>query len=441
MGTCGWSDPSLLRCGRFYPSSVKTSCDRLRTYSRFFSCVEVDSSCYALLSPATVAEWVASTPRNSENPSCSFIFHFKLFGFLAARGGQISTLPRSIRETTLRSYAGDRYVDINALSESDIDTLWTRFHDSLRPAQARGQLGSIVAQLHLSFCPSDTNWAHVLWLRARLDSAFDLVVEFRNRAWFEGVWGATLPSRLRKAGIGLVVADELAHETRQRDAHQTGLLPGETREVLLMAPLCVETTYVRVHRRHGKERLLPEEEIASWASRLSQLCDIQRHEISLAPTANLIDVTQGGLVTHQSQAQPSELNAVTKSPDHVDDDTGSTANANFSLINSANVSSRAKMKAVETSSPSTIANLNGEARLSRNISSTEGRPERTVRRPRVCGVVGVAIYLFLCAVRDGLIVCFWHCVCSSRIYSCSVDCVLGYSYWYIDVSHNTNFHR
>ena len=40
-GTCGWSDPSLVSCGRFYPKSVKTSEEKLRIFSRTFGCVEV----------------------------------------------------------------------------------------------------------------------------------------------------------------------------------------------------------------------------------------------------------------------------------------------------------------------------------------------------------------------------------------------------------------
>lgn len=41
MGTCGWSDESILRCGRFYPSGIKTAEERLAVYSKHFPCVEV----------------------------------------------------------------------------------------------------------------------------------------------------------------------------------------------------------------------------------------------------------------------------------------------------------------------------------------------------------------------------------------------------------------
>ena len=40
-GTCGWSDPSIVACGRFYPKNVKTSTDKLEVFSKTFACVEV----------------------------------------------------------------------------------------------------------------------------------------------------------------------------------------------------------------------------------------------------------------------------------------------------------------------------------------------------------------------------------------------------------------
>lgn len=78
QGTCGWSDSSIVKCGRFYPASVKTSEDRLLHYSRFFPCVECDSSNYAIPSPAAVEKWVKCVPAG-------FKFHFKAFGFFTRK--------------------------------------------------------------------------------------------------------------------------------------------------------------------------------------------------------------------------------------------------------------------------------------------------------------------------------------------------------------------
>jgi hypothetical protein len=59
-GTCGWSDQSLVDCGRFYPKSVKTAADKLATYSQTFGCVEVRAR-----APAAAPRMHARSRRNS----------------------------------------------------------------------------------------------------------------------------------------------------------------------------------------------------------------------------------------------------------------------------------------------------------------------------------------------------------------------------------------
>lgn len=81
----------LCRCGRFYPSNVKTAEDRLATYSRHFPCVEVDSSCYAIPKPSTTAKWTQHTPPG-------FKFHFKAFGFFCSRSAPANALPWQVRQ-------------------------------------------------------------------------------------------------------------------------------------------------------------------------------------------------------------------------------------------------------------------------------------------------------------------------------------------------------
>lgn len=78
QGTCGWSDSSIVKCGRFYPASVKTTEDRLLHYSRFFPCVECDTSNYAIPSPVVVEKWLKCVP-------VGFKFHFKAFGFFTRK--------------------------------------------------------------------------------------------------------------------------------------------------------------------------------------------------------------------------------------------------------------------------------------------------------------------------------------------------------------------
>ena len=78
QGTCSWSDSSIVRCGRFYPASIRSSssaAEKLAHYCRRFGCVEVDTSTYAIPSPATTRKWAAAVAA-----APGFRFHVKAFG-------------------------------------------------------------------------------------------------------------------------------------------------------------------------------------------------------------------------------------------------------------------------------------------------------------------------------------------------------------------------
>jgi len=47
VGTCSWTDPTLIRSGRFYPAEAKTAEARLHFYASQFRLVEVDSTYYS----------------------------------------------------------------------------------------------------------------------------------------------------------------------------------------------------------------------------------------------------------------------------------------------------------------------------------------------------------------------------------------------------------
>jgi len=64
VGTCSWTDPTLIACGRFYPPGVSSAEDRLRFYAQQFPIVEVDSTYYAPPSERNSAVWAARTPED-----------------------------------------------------------------------------------------------------------------------------------------------------------------------------------------------------------------------------------------------------------------------------------------------------------------------------------------------------------------------------------------
>lgn len=262
MGTCGWSDDTLLRCGRFYPASVRSAEDRLRHYSTHFPCVEVDTSTYAIPSKVSVRRWLQAVPPG-------FVFHFKAFGLFCSKSCPITAIPGDIR-CKLSFAGGADYVKLSSLSTGFQDEIWAAFNSTLEPVFAAGSLGVVLFQFHLTFKPSADNRAHVLWCRRQLDPRFEMAVEFRNRDWFIGENFLATCDWLKANNMALVAADELAHETYQRDREQTGLPEGQIREILPVAWAVTKPSfhYIRVHRREGSKRLLSDSELQIWVARL-----------------------------------------------------------------------------------------------------------------------------------------------------------------------------
>ncbi|KAL4529373.1 hypothetical protein Ndes2526A_g04164 [Nannochloris sp. 'desiccata'] len=174
-------------------------------------------------------------------------------------------------------YSSSSYVPMSELPAAAINTAWLLFLASLEPVYQAGKLGVVTFQFHLSYHPSESSLAYILECRKRLDSRFQMAAEFRCRRWFtEENWRRKTHAALSAQGIAWVAADELEHETFQKDKEQVGLAPGQKRRVL---PVAVEVTtadffYVRVHRRSGKEeRRLTDEEIAAWRARIDRVVE------------------------------------------------------------------------------------------------------------------------------------------------------------------------
>lgn len=68
---------------------------------------------------------------------------------------------------------------------------------------------------------------YVLRCRRRLDPRFRMAAELRCRGWLaDPAWRARLVEALAAQGVTIVSADELEHETAQKDREQRGLPPG-----------------------------------------------------------------------------------------------------------------------------------------------------------------------------------------------------------------------
>ena len=90
VGTCSWTDPTLIRSGRFYPAEAKSAEARLAYYSTQFDLVEVDSSYYSLPSRRNSTLWAERTPPD-------FVFDVKAFRLFTQHPTPHEALPADIR--------------------------------------------------------------------------------------------------------------------------------------------------------------------------------------------------------------------------------------------------------------------------------------------------------------------------------------------------------
>ncbi|MPZ49240.1 MAG: DUF72 domain-containing protein [Dehalococcoidia bacterium] len=138
VGTAGWTDPTLLKSGRFYPPEAKTPEQRLRFYASQFSIVEVDSSFYAMPSHDKALAWAART-------SDDFQFDVKAFRIFTLHQTPLN-LPKVLREDLepRGNKAGNVYY--SDLSDDEKAELWQIFKDALAPLRSANKLGYLLFQ-------------------------------------------------------------------------------------------------------------------------------------------------------------------------------------------------------------------------------------------------------------------------------------------------------
>eukprot|EP01031_Cornospumella_fuschlensis_P030065 gene30065-36309_t len=282
QGTCGFSDVTLVDCGRFYPRKNLTAPEKLSIYSRkgIFGCVEIDSSNYTLLKPEHVDGWVRATPAG-------FLFHFKAYGLLVNGGMQFKSLPQDVREI-LGESSPQKYVTLEDIGQGKVQELWDRFHRSLQPAIRSKKMGAVVFQFQLNVVPSNpSSREHIEYCARQLHPDLSMAVEFRNRLWMnEDNLSDTLAwlSTLRPGGVALVSCDDLASEVygaSQLHSDPSLHVVDDHLPVVLNASCCASFAYVRVHRREGRDRVLYTQEIADWVQRISRLYEVENFQGAL----------------------------------------------------------------------------------------------------------------------------------------------------------------
>ena len=174
VGTASWTDKTLIACGRFYPPGTNTAEARLRFYASRFPLVEVDSSYYAMPSPATAQLWAERTPND-------FTMNVKAFRIFTGHQTSPIVLHKDIRAALPPSTQANLYY--KDMAPELRDELWRRFTLALQPLRAAGKLGLVHFQYPPWLVCNAAGRAHVAHCVERM-AGHTLSVEFRHQSWF-----------------------------------------------------------------------------------------------------------------------------------------------------------------------------------------------------------------------------------------------------------------
>lgn len=200
VGTCSWTDPTLIESGRFYPSWARSAEARLQYYASQFSIVEVDSSYYALPSERTSGLWARRTGDK-------FIFDIKAFRLFTQHPTPLTSLPKDIREALPAEVKEKANVYYRNLPTELLDELWNRFERALLPLDSSGKLGVVLFQFPPWFYPGNQQRDYILTCKERLPQ-YTIAVEFRHNSWVNGKNVERTLNFLRDNNLPFVCVDE-----------------------------------------------------------------------------------------------------------------------------------------------------------------------------------------------------------------------------------------
>lgn len=199
VGTSGWTDESLLRCGRFYPPGASTAEARLRHYAARFSMVEVDATYYALPSQRNSTLWAQRTPPG-------FVFNVKAYSALTGHPAQTRNFPPDLLARLPKLTRMRARLFESDLPESMLDELAWLFLDGLQPLRAAGKLGWVLLQFPPWFEANRDHAVRVVQAARRL-GGLRLAVEFRHQSWASDENLGKTVAFLHNHGLAMVCVD------------------------------------------------------------------------------------------------------------------------------------------------------------------------------------------------------------------------------------------
>ncbi len=266
VGTCSWTDRTLIESDRFYPGWAHSAEARLRYYANQFPIVEVDSSYYALPNEKTSGLWVERTDDK-------FIFDVKAFRLFTHHPTQHNALPRDIKEALPSQLKEKTNIYQRDMPAELLNELWKRFESALLPLDSAGKLGVVLLQFPPWFFPGDQQREYILSCKKRLPQ-YKIAVEFRHNSWVN--------EQNRERTLGFLRDNNLPYVCVDQPQGFKSSLP----------PIAEATSDIGLVRFHGRnsqmwekkgatvtERfnyLYSEEELLEWVPQIKELASRTR---------------------------------------------------------------------------------------------------------------------------------------------------------------------
>lgn len=254
IGTCSWTEKSLLETAVFYPRGASTPKARLRFYSRKFDTVEVDSSYYSLPTPEMGRTWAERAPDG-------FLFHLKAFGALTGHNIDPRRLPEELR-AMLPASDRDRE-DLHVSDPEVLRAMAGTLLTALEPLKERRKMGFVIFQFPPWFGYKNANLDYLLYCR-ELMAGTPIAVEFRHGSWLTERHREDVFFFLREHKITYVTCDE----------PQLGTMA----TVPFHPEATTSVAYLRLHGRNAEE----------WATRLTAADDYLYKEPELQEIAEAV---------------------------------------------------------------------------------------------------------------------------------------------------------
>jgi uncharacterized protein YecE (DUF72 family) len=200
VGTCSWTDSTLIKETDWYPKRSMSAAERLGYYASRFPVAEADSTYYFPPTRQLTEGWTERTPPG-------FTMNVKAYSLLTGHPAKPNSLWPDLRDAIRPEFGGKRNVYLSHLPPDAVEEVWNRFRYALRPLEDAGKLGAVLMQYPEWFTARKDNRAELAAIRERW-ADLPVCVEFRSPTWL-----ATPPDRdrtlgtLSELGLALVVVD------------------------------------------------------------------------------------------------------------------------------------------------------------------------------------------------------------------------------------------